>query len=564
MKTRLAIALILVLGMAGVGTVLAQKGATVNPTVGSVWTYFGPTFGADWAVPSQPPTVLNYGATCNGFGDDGPALNAAAAATHVLLVPAGSNCRIVTPVVLTKFPFELHGQDAWPTTGSGIVPGVLASQITCATAGTADCIRTATTTAQKPGILIEGIVFDGSAMTGGNILGLYNPTKTSLKHVTMNKVWNGIRLEGPNDNTTVIDQLMIQECRGEQAVLWTNASMSNFSVVLTITNSNIACLSATDGIVLDGNIQTLRIQTTSIIDSGKELWMRNTVGSTVCPGYVFADTIEFNGGPNTENFIKADCGYSVQIVNGWSYGATSGDGFAFNKHTAPSTTGSNQLHIDNSSLLGNMVGGRCMFLDWNHISISNTMISGCTGNVLESGANTQRTIVSGGLIGGPSSGYCVASTAAGPLRSLFLSGTMVFGGCTLGNFNDPGQAIVLTGVIGGPPLGAMTAIGGCGSGCTVAIYTGNQAIGSIKMTSGTAPASSGQFTMNFTVPLTPAPLCIAMPRVGGSGVWNSLAAIQMEPTGSTGLSSILHWWNNSVALTAGQDYYIDFRCAGLS
>jgi hypothetical protein len=219
--------------------------------------------------------------------------------------------------------------------------------------------------------------------------------------------------------------------------------------------------------------------------------------------------------------------------------------------------------ITNSELLGATVGGRCMFLNWNHTSISNTMISGCSGNALENGSNAQRTIVSGGLIG-DSSSYCVASTAAGPVRSLFLSGTVVYGGCTLGNFNDPGSAMVLTGVIGGPPLGAMTSIGGCGTGCTVAIYSGNQSVGTIKMTSGTAPAASGQFTMNFTVPLTPQALCIMMPRVGGSGAWNSLAAVQLEPLGSTGNSSVLHWWNNSVALTPSSDYYIDFRCTGLS
>jgi hypothetical protein len=45
------------------GVVLAQQGATVNPVPGSVWTYLGPTIGADWvAIPAagSSPQTANY------------------------------------------------------------------------------------------------------------------------------------------------------------------------------------------------------------------------------------------------------------------------------------------------------------------------------------------------------------------------------------------------------------------------------------------------------------------------------------------------------------------------
>jgi len=45
------------------GPAAAQQGATVNPTVGAMWTYLGPTFGADWSVGpgtmGTPPTDIN-------------------------------------------------------------------------------------------------------------------------------------------------------------------------------------------------------------------------------------------------------------------------------------------------------------------------------------------------------------------------------------------------------------------------------------------------------------------------------------------------------------------------
>jgi hypothetical protein len=62
---------------AGSVAVLAQQGATVNPIVGSVWTYFGPTFGAGWGPPSGGTggggganTPENFGALGDGLAND--------------------------------------------------------------------------------------------------------------------------------------------------------------------------------------------------------------------------------------------------------------------------------------------------------------------------------------------------------------------------------------------------------------------------------------------------------------------------------------------------------------
>jgi hypothetical protein len=81
---------------------LAQTGAPVNTPPGSVWTYFGPTYGASWNLPpSMAFDVTSYGATCNGSADDSTAFNAALTAAGVVggvvLVPP-KRCRLTTNV----------------------------------------------------------------------------------------------------------------------------------------------------------------------------------------------------------------------------------------------------------------------------------------------------------------------------------------------------------------------------------------------------------------------------------------------------------------------------------
>jgi hypothetical protein len=135
----------------------------------------------------------------------------------------------------------------------------------------------------------------------------------------------------------------------------------------------------------------------------------------------------------------------------------------FNKHTAPATAGSNVVLISNSELLGQPTG-RGMFVNWNNFTMTGSFLAGSAGNVFEVGDNAFVTTLSGGTIGGGglSTGYCVASQAGTPTRSLFITGTVVTSGCTLGNFNDPGAAMILDLPAGYPPLKPMTAISGCG------------------------------------------------------------------------------------------------------
>lgn len=59
------------------GTTLPSLAANVNPAPGSLYTYLGPSLGADWVTPSNQFNVLSFGATGDGFDDDSLAFSKA-------------------------------------------------------------------------------------------------------------------------------------------------------------------------------------------------------------------------------------------------------------------------------------------------------------------------------------------------------------------------------------------------------------------------------------------------------------------------------------------------------
>lgn len=523
----------------------ADDGAQVQPTATGCWV-------ADFG--GKPAPVAVWGAQCDGATDDSAAFNAAAAAYSQILLPPGKDCKVTSSINLTRFPFLLQGQQGWPDyVGTP-------TRILCAT-GSDPCIRTDDTATQKPGITMTGIVFDGSAMTGGEVLHLTNTTDSRFTAITMNNIWGGVKITGPLDNNNSFDALRIQGCRGSDAVLWQNADSGTFSNLLKIRDSEIACGSGTNGIVLDGNVQTLHLTNVIIINAGVELWMKNTLGAGTCPGYIFANDVEFNGGTSAVNFFRADCGFSIQLVNGWSYGATSGDGFMFNHSaTAP---GTNNLQISNSQLFGTSAT-RLMFVDWNQVMISNTLLGGSAGDAFKTGSNGQRISMIGGQISDASAGYCVATTAGQDPRSVRLTGVSIPGGCVAGIYNDAGSALSLMAISAGQPeMGAINNITGCGAGCTVAMYNGNQLNGTMLMTAGPGASATGNFRINFTVPLTPYAVCSFMPRQGSTGTWNGLSTARTGALVSGDVQIQVDWDNNAAALIDTAAYFIDFTCNGL-
>ncbi len=114
-------------------------------------------------------------------------------------------------------------------------------------------------------------------------------------------------------------------------------------------------------------------------------------------------------------------------------------------------------------------------------------------------------------------------------------------------------------------LAPTFAVTGFGTGPTVTIGTGSSdAAGSVLITAGTAPGSSGTFTLTFSTATgaygTNPPACI-FGLLNGTGSWNALAQEPVIQTPTT-TSVVGNWADNSVPLTAASTYGFVWSCYG--
>ena len=102
---------------------------------------------------------------------------------------------------------------------------------------------------------------------------------------------------------------------------------------------------------------------------------------------------------------------------------------------------------------------------------------------------------------------------------------------------------------------------GTGSSPTNTVDTGdNDFVGTITVTAGTAPSSSGTVTLTFAGTLgTNAPVC-QWTLGNGTGTFNARATA-INGTQSTS-SSVVNWDNNAVNLTAASTYKFNYNCTG--
>ena len=117
-------------------------------------------------------------------------------------------------------------------------------------------------------------------------------------------------------------------------------------------------------------------------------------------------------------------------------------------------------------------------------------------------------------------------------------------------------------VSGTAPTFAVT---GFGTGPTVTVGAGStDAAGSVLITAGTTPGSSGTFTLTFSTIAgaygTNPPVCI-FGLQNGTGSWNALAQEPVIQTPTT-TSVVGNWADNSVPLTAASTYGFIWSCYG--
>lgn len=106
-----------------------------------------------------------------------------------------------------------------------------------------------------------------------------------------------------------------------------------------------------------------------------------------------------------------------------------------------------------------------------------------------------------------------------------------------------------------PSPGAACTGAGTGATCAVA---GDDYVGTINITTGASPATTGTATLMFTHPIGQNNATCALTPVSETGMWSAPTLVTI----STARTAYSVAWTNAAALTASKVYGIDYQCNG--
>jgi hypothetical protein len=179
--------------------------------------------------------------------------------------------------------------------------------------------------------------------------------------------------------------------------------------VLVLTNGVINALyHGADGVVLDGMVQTLRINGVGVLGTGHGLWVRNTAHSSrYFPQFIYANDLEIDGA--AQSAVRIDAGSDFHFVDsdisntsGASHqGSLDGDCFVINPDLGASIT--RNIFISDGRL-GNCQG-RALFIDAQGVHLTGENVRGASKAgvahfpYIEVGAHAVDVEIAGGKVG---------------------------------------------------------------------------------------------------------------------------------------------------------------------
>jgi len=253
-------------------------------------------------------SVLDFGAACNGSGNDGPTIQSAITAVSVagggiVQIPA-STCRTTQTLTITSSNVTLQGQNA------------RGSIIACAT-GASDCIDItgASAASQIYGNFIRDIRITQSGVTG-SLVAVRFAAQGGLERLVIDSPTTVTSLSGINDFRLRDVYFFMSASATAPALKWFSAVTGERSDVLTLDHVTVNQNgSGQDCMAWDGNTQTLRIFGVNMLGCAKGLHIQNTSGSTsVYPQFLQADDLEIDSA-SSNALISDSYAASLTVVN---------------------------------------------------------------------------------------------------------------------------------------------------------------------------------------------------------------------------------------------------------
>lgn len=155
-----------------------------NPLPGSVWTWLGPTFGADWVALPSTSSALTYGALCDGVTDDAPPINRgtadiAAGGGGTLFLPPGKTCAVGSTILV---PNRVK------ITGAGHSSSVIAAKV-----ANMEVVRITGNKAGFEGLQINCSV-PGGTNSSGNCVSVSGPSEIMIRDFSLYNPYTGISM----------------------------------------------------------------------------------------------------------------------------------------------------------------------------------------------------------------------------------------------------------------------------------------------------------------------------------------------------------------------------------
>lgn len=332
-----------------ISTATSQSAGSTTSDTHSAWLgdlsgllYYVPTITAKVTLANLvnvPASPTWFGGKCDGQGgtDNAAAINAALATGLAVSLPAG-DCRLTAGLVSQATGQIARGQGPGRTR---LFPS-----------GNFDIF---TATGGVYGAGLQDVTIEAGGMTGGTALVVNNADRTNFRNVIIHNPWNYLSVK--KANTTTVETGFVNNARGT-AIVSLYGDASNRSDVVRLTNLALSgnATARPTGILWDGNVNTLEINSVGIVNAGIGLKTQNTAGAGA-PAFLFANDLEID-------FPQA------QAV--W-LGA--GEGFWFSNLYAQGSATSHGFQVDSGVVRTSVHGGK----------ISANALAG----VLNNGSDTQ-------------------------------------------------------------------------------------------------------------------------------------------------------------------------------